>query len=93
MSATHTPEPLAALQKLVSGLNATNWSSWQTTANFQPALQEAEAVIARERLNAAAPEMLTLLQELIDMEGPQPGTAAWGDKARALIAKATGEQA
>ena len=43
------------------------------------------------RLIAAAPDLLALLQELIDIEGPQPGTAAWADKARAAIAKATGE--
>lgn len=35
-------------------------------------------------------ELLALLVELIDIEGPQPGTSAWADKARAAIAKATG---
>jgi len=45
---------------------------------------------ANARLIAAAPELLATLQELIDIEGPQPGSAAWADKARALIAKATG---
>lgn len=38
-----------------------------------------------------SPEMLALLQELIDIEGRLPGTSEWGDKARALVAKATGE--
>lgn len=38
-----------------------------------------------------APELLQLLQELVDIEGPQPGTAAWADKVRAAIAKVTGE--
>lgn len=42
-------------------------------------------------LIAAAPELLALLIELVDMEGSQPGTSAWGDKARSAIAKATGE--
>ena len=37
-------------------------------------------------------ELLGLLQELIDIEGPQPGTAEWASKVRAAIAKATGEQ-
>lgn len=46
---------------------------------------------ADARLIAAAPELLTLLYELIDIEGPQPGTSAWANKARAIIAKATGE--
>lgn len=40
----------------------------------------------------AAPEMLSLLQELIDIEGPQPGTSAWAKKVQDLIAKATGEK-
>lgn len=38
----------------------------------------------------AAPDMLALLQELVDMEGPQPGTSAWAKKTQALIAKVTG---
>lgn len=37
-------------------------------------------------------ELLGLLQELIDIEGPQPGTAEWADKARAAIQRATEEQ-
>lgn len=41
---------------------------------------------------AAAPDMLALLRELVDIEGPQPGNSEWGDKARAVIAKATGER-
>lgn len=45
---------------------------------------------ANARLIAAAPRLLELLIELVDMEGPQPGTSAWGNKARATIAKATG---
>lgn len=34
-------------------------------------------------------ELVSLLRELIDIEGPQPGTAGWAEKARAAIAKAT----
>lgn len=45
---------------------------------------------ANAQLIAAAPDLLAVLQELIEIEGPQPGTAAWADKARAAIAKATG---
>lgn len=45
---------------------------------------------ADARLMAAAPDLLAVLQELIDIEGPQPGAAVWADKARAAIAKATG---
>lgn len=46
--------------------------------------------IAAARLIVAAPDLLALLQELVDIEGPQPGDAQWGDKALAVIAKATG---
>lgn len=42
------------------------------------------------RVLSLAPEMLALLQELIDIEGPQPGTRGWAEKVRAVIAKATG---
>lgn len=50
-----------------------------------------EETTANARLIAAAPDLLALLVELVDIEGPMPGTSAWGDKARAAIAKATGE--
>lgn len=29
--------------------------------------------------------MIALLKELIDIEGPQPGTAGWGAKVTALL--------
>lgn len=41
---------------------------------------------------AAATEALALLQELIDIEGPQPGHAEWARKVRTTIDKAAGEQ-
>lgn len=40
-------------------------------------------------LIALAPTMFSLLQELIDIEGPQPGTAQWADKVRTVIAEAS----
>lgn len=46
--------------------------------------------IANARLIAAAPELLACLLELLDIEGPQPGTAGWAVIARAVIDKATG---
>lgn len=33
-------------------------------------------------------ELIALLTELIDIEGPQPGTAKWATKVRAALAKA-----
>jgi hypothetical protein len=44
------------------------------------------------RLIAAAPDMLALLIELIEIEGPQPGHVEWWRKTIAVIAKATGER-
>lgn len=38
---------------------------------------------------AAARDMFDLLTELVDIEGPQPGNAAWAQKAYAVLAKAT----
>lgn len=43
------------------------------------------------RLIAAALDMLALLKELIDIEGPQPGTGGWAGKVRATITQATGD--
>jgi hypothetical protein len=33
-------------------------------------------------------ELVALLKELIDIEGPQPGTGGWAEKVIAAIAKA-----
>ena len=48
--------------------------------------EQSEMVMLREQRDA----LLALVKELVDIEGPQPGTAAWGDKATALIAKCEG---
>lgn len=62
---------------------------------LQIAVAEAHPATAMEcqeanaRLIAAAPELLNLLIELIDIEGPQPGNAAWAEKVRSAIAKVT----
>lgn len=50
------------------------------------ALHPRFATVAEQR-----DELLALLVELVDMEGPQPGNSAWGDKDRAAIAKAKGD--
>lgn len=47
-----------------------------------------EQQTANARLIAAAPDMLALLKELIDIEGPQPGHVMWARKVQAVIAKA-----
>lgn len=48
--------------------------------------EQSELVMLREQRDA----LLTLTKELVDIEGPQPGTSAWGDKAISLIAKCEG---
>lgn len=42
----HRDELLQKLRGLVEALDATNWSSWQTTARFDPALNDARAAIS-----------------------------------------------
>jgi len=37
-------------------------------------------------------ELIDLLKELIDIEGPQPGTGGWAAKVRAAIEKTEGTQ-
>lgn len=52
----------------------------------------AESIWRKEdvRLIAAAPDLLAVLMELTDIEGPLPGNQAWHTRAMAAIAKATG---
>lgn len=40
---------------------------------------------ANAALIAAAPKMHALLRELIDIEGPQPGTSEWSQKVKACL--------
>ena len=62
-------------------------------ADDQPLFGDHRDFATREaitRVIIAGPDMLALLQELIDIEGPQPGTADWAKKVDAVSAKATG---
>ena len=91
MSAQHTPAE--ALESLVRDLNATYWSSWQSTAKFSDALRNAELVIQRERVRDAAPEMLDALEAVTGaLAGHElnNGDVSAINKARAAIAKAKG---
>ena len=89
-------------------ITALNLGPWEACGNLLRTKREADGsggfLVAEVPANtghttekalvmAAAPEMLALLRNLIDIEGPQPGNSEWGDKARAVIAQATGEQA
>jgi hypothetical protein len=52
-----------------------------------------QGIVSRMRQSDAfAAELLALLIELTDIEGPLPGTQSWHTKAMAAIAKATGGQ-
>ena len=48
--------------------------------------EQSELVMLREQRDA----LLDLVKELVGIEGPQPGTAEWGDKAMALITMVEG---
>lgn len=48
--------------------------------------EQSELVMLREQRDS----LLSLVKELVDIEGPQPGTAEWADKAMALIDKCEG---
>lgn len=79
----HTPGPWI----VVAG-------DWGDTGNARYELEGVKTMgVADARLIAAAPLLLALLKELVDLEGPQPGNSAWGIKANALIAKAMGKAA
>ena len=45
---------------------------------------------AARQMELQRDELLVLLKDLVDLEGPQPGNSAWGDRALALIAKIEG---
>jgi hypothetical protein len=95
----HTPGPWGVssqsprIIKKYDDLGETNVILGSASAYPQSGFFESdESAIANARLMAAAPELLELLLELVDIEGPQPGNAAWGEKVHAAIAKATGSQ-
>jgi hypothetical protein len=56
-----------------------------------PEAIDARADVYNAHLIASAPDLLALLEELIDIEGPQPGHIEWANKVKAAIRKARGE--
>lgn len=60
-----------ALQNLVSGLNQTYWSSWQSTEKFMDALYKAEEVLKEERIRSAEGEAkaIAIQAAAIDKQG------------------------
>lgn len=77
--ATNGPEIVTPTRGMVA------WVGTIAGASFN----DPERCEANARVCAAAPDMLALLVELVDIEGPCPGTAEWADKVRALIAMVT----
>lgn len=57
---------------------------WRQRAGGSSGLMQAA------HLERAAPDLLQVLVELTDLEGPLPGNAAWHGRAMAAIAKAEG---
>lgn len=45
---------------------------------------------ANARAIAEVPAMVMALRELIDIEGPQPGTASWANKVHAILSRIDG---
>jgi len=67
------------------GVHGTTLANIPNRATVPDEEQRANAI-----LMAHARELLDMLIELTDMEGPQPGTATWGRNALSLIARAQG---
>lgn len=99
----HTPAQMIAVRDAIAetlgdAYDCTRvWSAWNVGTmgphDFVPVAEDDERMheLTIAALDASgAPELLALLVELVDIEGPCPGTAAWASKVRAAIAKATG---
>lgn len=52
-----------ALEALVKALQETTWSSWQSTARFDPALRAAVDLLDADRLRDSAPDILAALEQ------------------------------
>lgn len=58
--------------------------------NDMPPRRDPKEHEAKLRMERHAPDMLALLEELVDIEGPQPGTGEWASKTLNLIATIKG---
>ena len=86
---THTPGPWM-VGNHPGDNSGTDWREvLSTDGAFSPSYV-CQALQADARLIAAAPDMLALLEKLIDIEGPQPGHSAWYAEVQAVIAKVRG---
>jgi hypothetical protein len=88
-SAKHTPGPW----KVCQSSRFSRWYVKAVRASYIVAecgIAEGETGEHNARVIAAAPQMLELLQELVDIEGPLPGNAEWANKVKTVLAAATG---
>lgn len=83
--ATHTPGPWTAEP---DAEDDGFWQVWHDEGGTGFAVACGIGSKANAHLIAAAPEMLALLRELVDIEGPCPGTAGWAENVHAAIARA-----
>ena len=98
MSAQHTAGPWEAIKGVVEsdemrcGVTAVRGDMRYLVATIENGVPGdfCDTEFANACLIAAAPMMLTLLEELIDIEGPQPGHVEWYRKVRAAITEARG---
>ena len=97
MEAKHEPGPWTVSPKEpfredeggCVAINADEWHELAIVFLHSDGGPEGEA---NARLIAAAPDLLAALVELTDIEGPLPGNVEWYHRARAAIAKATGQE-
>lgn len=79
----HDEPPMAAMEAITRGLA-------KLAPNTDEEMRRLEAAVAKERLMAAAPDLLAALEGLVGENGDLYSPAAH-DAARAAIAKAKGE--
>jgi hypothetical protein len=92
MSSQHTPGPWTNHGRIAQpGLPHSAVAAKTLIARvYSEAFGDSAQETANANLIAAAPDLLAVLIELTDIEGPLPGTQSWHTKAMTAIAKATG---
>lgn len=92
---------MQALQELVTRLDTTSWSCWQTTSSFSPALDAARREVAAERIRDAAHDLLGALIDIherlmaareLNLSAQEAYDSFYQDSVTEAIAKATGAQ-
>lgn len=90
------PEVFGKVFQRLQSLGARPQGTLSSKDRLMKTLEEMSAQELREsvlRIATQRDELLSLLRELIDIEGPQPGHVTWARKVQAAIASATGSAA